>query len=116
MRYLIEYKKEFIITVGVFVTFVLVLLWAIFALVRGTFSYEHLIALCGLIFEIAGWWHNMPTSEANAKATAFMRYEKAELKYGEMEEYDDDIYDDEEDYEEDEDDEEEVEDDETDSK
>lgn len=79
MRYLIQHRKEFIITVGVFVTVALVVLWAVMAIIKGSFDLKNVAALAAMIFEILGWYYNMPTSEANAKATSRMRYEKAEL-------------------------------------
>ena len=79
MRYLIQHRKEFIITVGVFVTVALVVLWAVMAIIKGSFDLKNVAALAAMIFEILGWYYNMPTSEANSKATSRMRYEKAEL-------------------------------------
>ena len=78
MRYLIQHRKEFIITVGVFVTVALVVLWAVMAIIKGSFDLKNVAALAAMIFEILGWYYNMPTSEANSKATSRMRYEKAE--------------------------------------
>ena len=85
MRYLIQYKKEFIVTIALFVAILLVAFNDVWAIIHGSFSLENLLESLGSIIAIMGWWTNTPTSEANAKATALMRYEKAELKYGEME-------------------------------
>lgn len=76
MKYLIQHTKELIITIGVFLSVLLVILWAVFAIVKGQFSYENIIAVIGVIFEIFGWYYNMPTSEENAKHTGAMRLEK----------------------------------------
>ena len=85
MRYLMNYKKEFAITIGVFASIFLIIVWDIRSMVHNQMTWENLVASLGGIVEVMAWWTNIPTSEANAKATAFMRYEKAELKYGELE-------------------------------
>lgn len=111
MFYLFQYKKEFAITIGVFVSILLIFIWDIWAIFHGQLSWENLLASLGGIVEIMAWWTNMPTSEANAKATAQERFEKAELKRGEIqgEEIDIDDEDEEEDDEEEEEEEEEKE-------
>lgn len=85
MRYLIQYKKEFIVTIALFVAFALVAFNDVWAIIHGTFSMNNMLESLGSIVAAAAWYSNTPTSEANAKATALMRYEKAELKYGEIE-------------------------------
>ena len=79
MKYLIQNKKEFVISLGVFLTILLVIFWAIWSITHGSFDYKNLIAIVGVIFEALGWYYNMPTSEANCKYTGRMRLEKAQL-------------------------------------
>lgn len=79
MKYLIQHTKELVISLGVFATVILAILWAVFSIVKGTFSYENLIALIGVVFELLGWYFNIPTSETNAKYTGMMRLEKDQL-------------------------------------
>lgn len=78
MKYLIQNKKEFIISLFVFATVILVAFWAVWAIIQGTISYENIIALIGAVFEMLGWYYNMPTSEENCEATGEMRARKAE--------------------------------------
>ena len=73
MKYLIKHTKEFIITLGVFVSVAIILAWVITAIVKGDFSYEHMLSVVGAIFEMLGWYFNMPTSEENSEATIQMR-------------------------------------------
>ena len=80
MKYLIQHTKELIITIGVFVSVALVVLWAVVSIIKGTFSYENVVALGGVIFEMLGWYYNMPTSEENCEATGKMRLQKAQNK------------------------------------
>lgn len=95
MKYLIQHTKEFIITLGVFVSVAMVIAWVITAICKGDFSYEHMIAVVGALFEMLGWYYNMPTSEENAEHTGAMRLEKMQnsgIIDGEdfMDEYDED--------------------------
>lgn len=84
MQYLKEYKKELFIAAGVVLVFVLVLIWAVAAAVRGELTYEHVIALLGAILSLMGTYLNIPTSAENAEHTTLMRLEKlkGELEYG----------------------------------
>lgn len=82
MKYLVKHTKELIITIGVFLSVLLVILWAAVAVVKGSFSYENVVALIGVIFEMLGWYYNMPTSEENSKYTGKMRMEKDFMKNG----------------------------------
>ena len=94
MKYLIHHTKEFIITLGVFVSVAVVLAWVVTAIVKSDFSYEHMTAVVGVIFEMLGWYFNMPTSSENSEATIQMRLlkKKPELddEYFEPEEGEDD--------------------------
>ena len=76
MKYLIKHTKELIITIGVFVSVALVVLWAVYAIINNTLSYENIVALIGVIFEMLGWYYNMPTSKENCEHTGLMRLEK----------------------------------------
>lgn len=76
MKYLIKNRKEFIISLGVFATILLVIFWCVWAIIHGTFDYKNLIAVAGEIFTILGWYYNMGTSETNRKYTDLMRLEK----------------------------------------
>lgn len=114
MSYLIQYKKEFIITIALFAAILLVIFNDVWAIIHSTFNLENTLESLGSIIAIMAWWTNTPTSEANAKATAQMRFEKAELKLGEMEGEDFDLEEEDEEFY-DEDEEEEAEDDKTES-
>lgn len=85
MKYLIKNRKEFIISCGVFATFVIVLLWSIISIINHQFSYDNVIAIVAMLFEYCGWYYNMPTSEENCRHTGEMRAEKRERQgiYGE---------------------------------
>lgn len=78
MRYLIQHRKEFVITLGILATILLVIVWSLWSLIHGEFDFKNLIAVAAAIFEILGWYYNMPTSEENCKYTGEMRQEKAE--------------------------------------
>lgn len=99
MKYLIKNQKEFIITLGVLVTILLVIFWCVWSIIDGSFTYKNLIAIAGEIFTILGWYYNMPTTFENRKATDLMRLEKAQ-KSGKIDgenffDYPDEIYDEE---------------------
>lgn len=99
MKYLIQNRKEFIISLGVLVTILLVIFWCVWSIIDGSFTYKNLIAIAGEIFTILGWYYNMPTSEENCKHTGMMRLEKAYKKDGaDGEDFFEDIEDFEEDY------------------
>lgn len=81
MKYLIKNQKEFVISLGVFATILLVLFWSIWSIVTSNLDYKNLIAIIGAVFEIFGWYYNMPTSEENCRHTGEMRLEKAQNNY-----------------------------------
>lgn len=81
MKYLIKNKKEFVISLFVFATVLLVAFWAVWAIIQNNLSYENIIALIGAVFEMLGWYYNMPTSEENCRHTGEMRLEKAQREY-----------------------------------
>lgn len=80
MRYLIKNKKEFVISLFVFATVVLVIFWAVWAIIQNNLSYENIIALIGAVFEMLGWYYNMPTSKENCEMTGEMRLKKKQNK------------------------------------
>ncbi len=80
MKYLIKHTKELIITLGVFISAALVIAWAVAAIIRNELSYENVVALIGVVFEMLGWYYNMPTSEENCRYTGAMRLEKEQQK------------------------------------
>lgn len=77
MKYLIQNRKEFIITCGVFLTFIVIAFWSIWSIIHDTFTVENMLAIIGGIIEYFGWYFNMPTSEENSRYTGKMRLEKA---------------------------------------
>lgn len=81
MKYLIKNQKEFVISLGVFATILLILFWSIWSIFTGNLDYKNLIAIIGAVFEIFGWYYNMPTSEENCRHTGEMRLEKAQNNY-----------------------------------
>lgn len=82
MKYLIQNKKEFVITIGVFLTFAVIAFWCVWDIVHDQFSTDNLIAIIGAIIEYFGWYFNMPTSEENCRHTGLMRLEKEIKKNG----------------------------------
>lgn len=78
MRYLIQNKKEFVITCGVFATFFIIVSWTVWSIVHGEFSWQNVLAMIAEAIELLAWYYNMPTSEENNEATAEMRQRKAE--------------------------------------
>ena len=94
MKYLIQNRKEFAISVGFFVM-------TIFNIVKAVMSKEItedlIAAVIYAFFGVLAWFYNMPTSEENCRHTGEMRQEKAEKKDGYVGEI---FYDDEEDTEE----------------
>ena len=78
MKYLIQNKKEFVITCGVAATFFIVVIWTIWSIFHGEFSYQNVLAMIGEAIELLAWYYNMPTSEENNEATAEMRQRKLE--------------------------------------
>lgn len=77
MKYLIQNKREFAISVGVFVMTAINLVRAIMA---KEITQECIVAFVLAFFTVLGWYYNMPTSEENCEATGEMRAKKAEQK------------------------------------
>lgn len=75
MRYLIQHKKEFAISIGFFVMTAINLVRAIMS---KDISEELIVAAVYGFFGVLAWFYNMPTSEENCIHTGEMRAEKAE--------------------------------------
>ena len=94
MKYLIQNRKEFAISVGFFVMTAINLIRAIMAKEIGE---ELIIAFVYAFFGVLAWFYNMPTSEENCRHTGEMRLEKEYNKgiitgedfYNEAENFDD---------------------------
>lgn len=77
MRYLIQHKKEFAITVAAFVMAVINLVRAIRS---GDITEDLIVAVLVTGTTILAWYYNMPTSEENCNATGMMRLLKDQRK------------------------------------
>ena len=77
MKYLIQHRKEFAISVGFFVMTAISLVKAIMA---KEINEDLIVAFVYAFFGVLAWYYNMPTSEENCEATGFMRQRKAEKK------------------------------------
>lgn len=73
MKYLIKNKKEFAISVGVFVMTAINIVRAIMS---KEITQECIVAFVLAGFTLLGWFYNMPTSEENCRHTGKMRLEK----------------------------------------
>lgn len=73
MKYLIQNKKEFAITVAAFIMAVINLIRAIRS---HEVSEELIVAVLVTASTVLAWYYNMPTSEENCKYTGLMRVEK----------------------------------------
>ena len=77
MRYLIKNKKEFAISLGVFV---MTLLNLIRAIMSKDITEECIVAFVLAAFTLLGWFYNMPTSKENCEMTGEMRLKKRQNK------------------------------------
>ena len=77
MRYLIQHRKEFAISVGFFIMTAISLVKAI---MQKEINEDLIIAAVYGFFGVLAWFYNMPTSEENCEATGYMRQRKAEKK------------------------------------
>lgn len=77
MKYLIQNKKEFAITVAAFIMAVINLIRAIRS---RDITEELIVAVLVTGSTVLAWYYNMPTSEENCKATGQMRLEKEQNK------------------------------------
>lgn len=73
MRYLIQHKKEFAITIAGFIMAVIAL---VNALKARELNEDVIITVIFTALAVLGWFFNMPTSEENSEATVQMRLEK----------------------------------------
>lgn len=73
MRYLIQHKKEFAITIAGFIMAVIAL---VNALKTRELDEDVIITVIFTALAVLGWFFNMPTSEENSEATVQMRLEK----------------------------------------
>ena len=73
MKYLIQNRKEFAITVAAFIMAVINLVKAIKS---GDISEDLIIAVLVTATTILAWYYNMETSEENCRYTGLMRLEK----------------------------------------
>ena len=77
MKYLIQNRKEFAISIGFFVMTAINLVKAIMS---KDLSEDLLVAAIYGFFGVLAWFYNMPTSEENCVHTGMMRLEKEQNK------------------------------------
>ena len=77
MKYLIQHRKEFAISVGFFVMTAISLIKAI---MQKEINEDLIIAVVYGFFGVLAWFYNMPTSEENCEATGEMRLKKKQKK------------------------------------
>ena len=77
MKYLIQNRKEFAISVGFFIMTAINLAKAIMS---KDISEDLLVAVIYGFFGVLAWFYNMPTSEENCIHTGAMRLEKEQRK------------------------------------
>ena len=80
MKYLIQHRKEFAISVGFFVMTIISLVKAI---AQKSIDEDLIIAVVYAFFGVLAWFYNMPTSKENCEHTGLMRLEKHRPKDGE---------------------------------
>ena len=73
MKYLIQNRKEFAISVGFFVMTIINLIKAIRS---QDMAQDLIVAVVYAALGVLAWFYNMPTSEENCVATGKMRHEK----------------------------------------
>ena len=73
MKYLIQNRKEFAISVGFFVMTIISLVRAIKS---KDMTEDVIVAVVYAFFGVLAWFYNMPTSEENCIHTGQMRLEK----------------------------------------
>lgn len=77
MKYLIQNRKEFAISIGFFVMTAINLVKAIMS---KDLSEDLIVAAIYGFFGVLAWFYNMPTSEENCVHTGMMRLEKEQNK------------------------------------
>ena len=75
MKYLIQHRKEFAISIGLFVMAVINFVRAIKS--SEPLTQELIVAVLYTLFGVLAWFYNMPTSEENSVKTGEMRMMKA---------------------------------------
>lgn len=81
MKYLVQNKKEFSITIAALIVAIL----DFFKVLTGidyVVNDEEILAVVSGIIGAISWYYNMPTSQENCEATGQMRQRKAEKKAG----------------------------------
>ena len=81
MKYLVQNRKEFTITIVALIVAILDILKVI-GLDVPNVSEEYLLTIVSAIMGVLVWFYNMPTSHENCEATGEMRARKAEKKDG----------------------------------
>lgn len=79
MRYLVQNRKEFTITIVALIVAILDVL-KVLGVDVPNFSEEYLLTIISAIMGVLVWFYNMPTSHENCEATGEMRARKAERK------------------------------------
>lgn len=79
MKYLVQNRKEFTITIVALIVAIADILKVI-GLDIPDVSEEYLLAIVSAIMGVLVWFYNMPTSKENCEATGEMRLRKAEKK------------------------------------
>lgn len=74
MKYLIQNRKEFAITV---VAFIMAVINLIRSIREGMFTADNLITVILTAIGILAWYYNMPTSEEGSIGTGYTRYLKS---------------------------------------
>ena len=77
MKYLIQNRKEFTITIVALIVAIADIL-KVLGLDIPDVSEEYVLAIVSAIMGVLVWFYNMPTSEENCEATGEMRMKKAE--------------------------------------
>jgi uncharacterized membrane protein len=79
MKYLVQNRKEFTITIVALIVAIMDIL-KVFGVDVPNFSEEYLLTIVSAIVGALIWFYNMPTSKENCEATGEMRLRKAEKK------------------------------------
>lgn len=79
MKYLVQNRKEFTITIVALIVAIVDILKVI-GLDIPNVSEEYLLTIVSAIMGVLVWFYNMPTSKENCEATGEMRLRKAEKK------------------------------------
>ena len=81
MKYLIQNRKEFAITVGFFI----MMAYDLYSkLKQGDIDANLIATFVFYALGLMGWFYNMPTSDMNNEFTPIMRYAKEQAKKGDI--------------------------------